>query len=131
MATKKYIIKQSTNWNARGEKVGTSTVQMDEADISSYIALLDGKVEVYELNSALSVDAPTATVSLDIVDFVKIRHNVLKPLYISNGNKRPIIFKSPVQTVITTLGAMKPFEAPYSADLPMDVSVDTGNMSLL
>lgn len=128
---KKYIIKQTTNWNAKGEKVGTSTVQMDAADISSYISLLDGKIEVFEQNLTLSVDAPTATVSLDIVDFIKIRHNVLKPVYISNGNKRPMIFKSNVGAVITALSAIKPFEAPYSNDLPIDVSVDTGNMSLL
>lgn len=131
MAVKKYIVKQTTNWNGKGEKTGTHTVQMDETEISAYVAELDGKVEVFEQNLTLSVEASTATVSLNIVDFIKIRHNVLKPLYISNGNKRPIIFKSSIGAVITLLGSFKPFEAPYSADLPIDVSVDSGNMSLL
>jgi hypothetical protein len=131
MAVKKFIIKQTTNWNGKGEKTGTSTVQMDESEISAYIALLDGKIEVFEQNTALSVDVATTSTSLNIADFVKIRHNVLKPIYISNGNKRPIVFKSPLQNVIATLGALKPFDAPYTADLPIDVSVDTGNISLL
>lgn len=131
MAVKKYIIKQTTNWNQKGEKTGTHTVQMDESEVSAYIAELDGKIEVFEQNLALSVDASTATTSLNIADFVKIRHSVLKPIYISNGNKRPIIFKSPLTQVITLLGSFKPFEAPYSADLPIDVSIDSGNMSLL
>lgn len=131
MAVKKYIIKQTTNWNAKGEKTGTSTVQMDEGEIASYIALLDGKIEVFEQNLTLSVDASTASTSLNIADFVKIRHNVLKPIYVSNGNKRPLVFKSNLETVISTLASFKPFEAPYSADLPIDVSIDSGNMSLL
>lgn len=131
MALAKYIIKQTTNWNGKGEKTGTSTVQMDSGDISAYIAELEGKIEVFEQNLTLSVDVSTATASLNIADFIKIRHNVLKPIYISNGNKRPIIFKSPVTAVSTLLGSMKPFEAPYTADLPIDVSMDLGNMSLL
>lgn len=131
MAVKKYIVKQTTNWNGKGEKTGTQTVQMDETEISSYIAELDGKIEVFEQNLTLSVDASTATVSLNIVDFIKIRHNVLKPIYISNGNKRPIVFKSPIGVIINLLGTFKPFEAPYSSDLPIDVSVDSGNMALL
>lgn len=131
MAVKKFIIKQATNWNGKGEKVGTSTVQMDEGDIAGYIALLDGKIEVFEQNLTLSVDASTATTSLNIADFIKIRHNIVKPIYVSNGNKRPLVFKSSLENVITALGAIKPFEAPYSADLPIDVSIDSGNMSLL
>lgn len=131
MALKKFIIKQITNWNGKGEKTGTSTVQMDEADIAGYIALLDGKVEVYEQNTALSVEASTVTSSLNVADFVKIRHSVHKPIYVSNANKRPLVFKSALTNVIAFLGATKPFEAPYSADLPVDVSIDSGNMSLL
>ena len=131
MAVKKYIIKQTTNWNSKGEKTGTSTVQMDAGDIAGYIALLDGKIEVFEQNLTLSVEASTITSSFNIADFVKIRHNVLKPIYISNGNKRPLVFKSAVTAVATLLGAMKPFEAPYTADMPIDVSIDLGNMSLL
>lgn len=131
MAVKLFIIEQITNWNAKGEKKGTHRVQMDESEISAYIAELDGKINVFEQNLALSVDASTATTSLNIADFVKIRHSVLKPIYISNGNKRPIVFKSPLTQVITLLGSFKPFEAPYSADLPIDVSIDSGNMSLL
>lgn len=131
MAVKKYIIKQTTNWNGKGEKVGTSTVQMDEGDIASYTALLDGKIEVFEQNLTLSVEASTTTASLNIADFIKIRHNTVKPIYVSNGNKRPIVFKSSLETVITTLSGIKPFDAPYSADFPIDVSIDSGNMSLL
>lgn len=131
MAVKKYIIKQTTNWNSKGEKTGTSTVQMDEGDIAGYIALLDGKIEVFEQNLTLSVEASTITSSFNIADFVKIRHNVLKPIYISNGNKRPLIFNASLENVINVLGAIKPFDAPYSADLPIDVSIDSGNMSLL
>jgi hypothetical protein len=128
---KKYIISQITNWNGKGEKKGTHTVQMDDTEIAAYIAELDGTVEVYEQNTTLSVVAPTATTSLNIVDFIKIRHSVLKPIYISNGNKRPLVFKSPIGQVITLLSSFKPFEAPYSADLPIDVSIDSGNMALL
>lgn len=131
MAVKKFIIKQTTNWNSRGEKTGTSTVQMDEDEISSYIALLSGKIEVFEQNLTLSVNAPTLVNNFDIADYVKIRHNVLKPIYISNSNKRPIVFKSSLQSAIATIGAFKPFEAPYTADLPSDVSIDTGNIALL
>lgn len=131
MAVKKYIIKQTTNWNSKGEKVGTSTVQMDEGDIAGYIALLDGKIEVFEQNLTLSVEASTITSSFNIADFVKIRHNVLKPIYISNGNKRPLVFNTSLENVIAALGATKPFEAPYSSDLPIDVSIDSGTMTLL
>lgn len=131
MAIKLYIIEQITNWNGKGEKKGTHRVQMDEAEVASYLAELDGKLNVYEQNLTLSVDASTVTSSLNIADFIKIRHNVLKPLYISNGNKRPLVFKSALTAVTALLGSMKPFEAPYSSDLPIDVSIDMGNMSLL
>lgn len=131
MALTKYIIKQTTNWNGKGEKTGTHTVQMDSADISGYIALLDGTVEVFSQDVALSVVASTATTSLNISDFIKIRHSVLKPIYISNGNKRPIVFKQSLNAVITALSALKPFDAPYASDLPVDVSIDTGNINLL
>lgn len=131
MAIKKYVIKQTVNWNSRGEKTGTSTVQIDEGEISSYIALLDGKIEVFEQNLTLSVNAPTASNGLHIADFIKIRHNVLKPIYISNGNKRPLVFNAPLQNVISTLKTFKPFDAPYSTDVPTDVSIDTGNIALL
>lgn len=131
MAIKKFIIKQKTNWNGRGEKIGTSTVQMDDTEIASYIALLDGEIEVYEQNLTLSVlGVATATTSLNIADMVKIRHGVLKPLYISNANKRPIVYKTNIDTVVSTLKAVKPFDAPYSSDFPLDVSVDTGNHNL-
>ncbi len=131
MAVKKFIVKQTTNWNGRGEKTGTSIVQMDESEIAGYIALLDGTVEVYEQSTTLSKVEATATASLNIADFIKIRHSVVKPIYISNSNKRPIVFKSDLDAVITSLRAIKPFEAPYAADLPTDVSIDTGNHNLL
>lgn len=82
MAVKKYIVKQITNWNSRGEKTGTHTVQMDETEIASYVSLLDGKIEVYEQNLTLSVEASTATSSVNIVDFIRIKHSVLKNLFI-------------------------------------------------
>ena len=131
MALKNYIVKQTTNWNERGEKIGTSIVTMDSAEITSYIALLDGKVEVYEQNLSLSKDSPVASASLNVVDYIKIKHNVLKPIYISNSNKRPLVFNAPIEIVIATLSAIKPFDAPYATDLPTDVSVDSGNLSLL
>lgn len=128
---KKYIIKQTTNWNAKGERTGTSTVQMDESEIAGYIALLDGKIEVFEQDLTLSVASSTATTSYDVVDYIAIKHGVLKPVYISNSNKRPIIFKSPLATVKQALHAVKPFPAPYAADFPTDVSADLGNLNLL
>ena len=132
MAVKKYIVKQYTNWNGRGEKSGTHTVQMDSADIEKHIALLDGKIEVYEQSTALSVEAATVTGSSDIADKIVLKHSgIHKPVYISNGNKRPLIFKSPIAIVETTLKGVKPFSAPYENDLPFDVSLDTGNTNLL
>ncbi len=131
MALKKYIVKQVTNWNGRGEKVGTSIVQMDESEIASYVSMLDGEVEVFEQDLTLSVSGSTATTSLNIADFIKIRHDIHKPIYISNSNKRPIVFKTNLDTVIANLKAVKPFPAPYAADLPIDVSIDTGNHNLL
>lgn len=131
MAVKKFIIKQYTNWNTKGEKSGTSTVQMDEADIATYIGMLDGKIEVFEQNETLSVDASTTSSSYDVVDYVSLKHSVLRPIYISNSNKRPIVFKTPLATVKQTLGAFKPFPAPYAADISTDVSADLGNLNLL
>lgn len=131
MAVKKYIIRQTTNWNSKGEKTGTSTVQMDESEISSYIALLDGSIEVFEQNDTLSVTAGTSSASYDVVDYISIKHSVLKPVYISNSNKRPIVFKSPLASVKQTLAAFKPFPAPYTGDVPTDVSADLGNLNLL
>ena len=131
MAVKKYIIKQTTNWNGKGIKTGTHTVTMAEAEVSQYVLFLDGKVEVYEQNVALSVEASGVTSSLDVVDLIKIRHSVLKPIYISNTNKRPIVFKTSPTNVMSFLAGIKPFDAPYSADLPYDVSIDTGTLALL
>lgn len=131
MAVKKFIIVQITNWNSKGEKRGTSTVQMDEADIGAYVAMLDGKIEVYEQNETLSVDASTASTSYDVVDYISLKHSVLRPIYISNSNKRPIVFKTPLATVKQTLAAIKPFPAPYTADFSSDVSADLGNLNLL
>ena len=131
MAIKLFIVEQITNWNQRGEKKGTHRVQMDEGDIAAYVAELDGKINVFEQNLTLSVESSTATASLNVVDFIKIKHNVLKPIYIANSNKRPIIFKTGVLGVTNLLSAIKPFDAPYSSDLPTDVSIDTGNMALL
>lgn len=131
MAVKKFIIKQTTNWNGRGEKTGTHTVQMDEADVASYIAQLEGKIEVYEQNLTLSVDASTATTSIDLVDFVAIKHSVIKPIYVSNSNKRPIVLKNKVSLLEEMLENITPFEAPYGADKPSDVQCRTGNMDLM
>lgn len=131
MAIKKYIIKQTTNWNARGEKTGTHTVQLDESAVASYIAELDGKIEVFEQSLTLSVDASTATTSIDLVDFISVKHSILKPMYVSNSNKRPIVLKNKVSTLEAVLEAMTPFPAPYGSDLPSDVQVRTGNMDLM
>lgn len=131
MALKKYIIKQTTNWNGRGEKSGTSVVQMDEADIGGYIALLDGKIEVFEQNLTLSVDASTSTTSLDIADQIRLSHaGIHKTLYIQNSNRRPIVFKSEAKVVKAYLESITPFSAPHSADKPKDASIDFGNINL-
>lgn len=127
MALKKYLIKQITNWNGTGEKSGSHTVQMDSADITNYIAQLEGTIEVFSQDTALSVVAPTATTSIDIVDRFVVRHTIRKPLYISNSNKRPIVLKNKVSTVEAVLEAMKPFEAPYQADFPTNVQAVTAS----
>lgn len=131
MAIKKFRIEQTTNWNGRGEKKGSHTVQMDEADIAGYIALLDGSIEVYEQNLTLSVVSASGTVSIDLVDYVAIKHSALKPIYVSNSNKRPIVLKAKVSLLEEYLENLTPFPAPYSADKPTDVQVRTGNMDLM
>lgn len=132
MALKQYIIKQITNWNAKGERAGTHTVQMDEGDISTYISFLDGKVVVFEENLTLSVDASTATTSIDTAEMIILKHSgIHKPIYISNGNKRPIVLKSNAGVVEEALKAVKPFSAPYTADMPVDTVIKTGNVNLL
>lgn len=131
MALKKYIIKQYTNWNSRGEKAGTQVIQMDEGDIAGYIALLDGKVEAFEQNLTLSVDASTVTSSLDIADKIVISHaGNHKSIFVQNSNKRPIVFKSDLKTVKAYLESINPFSAPYEADKPKDASIDHGNINL-
>ena len=131
MAKKIFIISQTTNYKGAGEKIGTHRVQMDESEISSYVATLDGKVDVFEQNLALSVDGATATSSNSLVDFVKITHPVLRTQYISNSNKRPIVLKVSTDAFIEVMKGLKPFDAPYSADFPKDVSVDSGKAYMM
>lgn len=131
MAIKKFKIDQTTNWNGRGDKKGSHTVQMDEADIAGYLALLDGKLEVYEQNLTLSVESATATTSIDLVEYVAVKHSVLKPMYISNSNKRPIVLNTKVSLLEEYLENITPFPAPYAADKPSDAQVRTGNMDLM
>lgn len=131
MAVKKFIIKQKTNWNTRGEKVGTHTVTMDEADVAGYIALLDGDIEVYEQSLTLSVAAATASTSIDLIDFISIKHSALKPIYVSNSNKRPIVLNSKISLLEEYLENLTPFPAPYASDKPTDVQTRTGNMDLM
>ncbi|QKF73268.1 hypothetical protein AFAEC_1137 [Aliarcobacter faecis] len=132
MAQKKFIIKQKTNWGGRGEKSGTSTIQLDESEIAGYIALLEGEVEVYEQNLTLSVTGvSTATSSVNASDRVLIKHGVHVPIYVANSSRRPIVFKTPISNVYAYLMSCKPFPAPYSADTPKDVSLDTANFGLL
>ncbi len=132
MAIKLFIVEQTTDWNGKGEKKGTHRVQMDESEISSYVGLLDGKINLFEQNLALSVDASTVTSSLNVADMIKIIHaGAHKTIYVANSNKRPLVFKTDINTVVSTMKTFKPFTAPYSADLPKDVSVDLGNMNLL
>lgn len=131
MAVKKFIIKQKTNWNGRGEKTGTHTVQMDEADIAGYIAQLDGEIEVFAQDLTLSVVASTATASIDLVDYISIKHSSLKPIYVSNSNKRPIVLKNKTSLLEEYLENLTPFPAPYASDKPTDVQTRTGNMDLM
>ncbi len=131
MAKKLFIISQTTNYKGGGEKTGTHKVQMDESEINSYVATLDGKIDVYEQNLTLSVDASTATSSNSLVDFVKITHPVLKTQFISNSNKRPLVLKVSTDAFIEVLKGLKPFDAPYSADFPKDVSVDSGKVYMM
>lgn len=131
MAIRKYLVKQKTNWNGRGEKVGTHTIQIDESAIAGYIALLDGEIEVYEQNLTLSVVGSSTSVSIDLVEYVAIKHGVIKPIYVSNSNKRPIVLKTKVSLLEEFLESTTPFPAPYASDKPTDVVTRTGNMDLL
>ena len=133
MAQKSFIIKQTTNWNGKGEKTGTHVVKMDEANIADYVAKLDGKIEVYEQNLTLSVDAATSTSSNNVVERFTISHGVVKPIYVSPSMGRPIVLKSSssITELELFLENITPFEAPYSADKPKNVRVVTGDTRLL
>lgn len=131
MALKIYIITQTLNWKSGGEKSGTHRVTMDSSEIANYIAQLDGNISVFEENLALSVDNGVDVSSDALVDSVRISHPVLKTQYIQNTNKRPIVLKNTVETFIQVLKALKPFPAPYTADYPKDVSVDSGKSYLM
>lgn len=133
MAVKKFIVKQTVNWNTRGEKTSTHTVQMDESAIAGYIEKLDGKIEVFEQNLALSVDASTASTSYNTVERITITHNVLKAIYVSPSMGRPIVLKasSSANELEQYLENITPFDAPYSADKPLNVRVATGDVRFL
>ena len=131
MALKMYIITQTANWRNGGEKSGTHRVTMDSSEIENYIAQLEGKVQVFEENLALSVDNGVECSSDALADSIRISHGVLKTQYIQNTNKRPIIFKTTIEAAITVLKNLKPFPAPHAADYPKDVSVDSGKAYLM
>lgn len=131
MGAKVYIITQITNWKNGGEKSGTHRVTMDEADVGKYVTSLAGKVQVFEENLILSKDDNTSTSSENLVDSIRISHGVLKTQYIQNSNKRPIVFEDNLGYVIETMKQYKPFPAPYAADVPKDVSIDTGKSYLM
>lgn len=131
MAIKDYIITQTTDWNGGGEKSGTHRVTMDSAEISNYVGMLEGRIKVFEENLALSINNATATTSDSLVDSIRISHSVLKTQYIQNSNKRPIVLNSRIESLVDTLKRTKPFPAPYTADNPKDVSVDSGKTYLM
>lgn len=132
---KKYIVKQTTNWNGRGEKTATFTVQADtDTQASLILESLDGKVEVYEMNPALGAPAgSTATTSLKCVDSIKFVSPLAKTVYISAFN-RPLVFTSAanLETLRESLQAnFEPFGDLHPALKPSDVSLDSGNFNKL
>lgn len=130
---KKYIVKQSTNHNGKGEKTATFTVQGDsEAQCDLIISALDGKVEVYEMSATLgNPTGATATVSLNAVDSIRFTSPVAKTVYVSAYN-RPIIFKASVdmnslkQSLEST---MEPFGDLHPSLKPADANFDSANWS--
>lgn len=132
---KKYIVKQTTNWNGKGEKTGTATVQADtEAQADLIISELDGKVEVYEMSATLgNPTGAVATTSLKAVDSIRFSSNIAKTVYVSAYN-RPLVFKAGSnlealrESLITTI---EPFGDAHPALKPSDVSFDSGNFNKL
>lgn len=128
---KKYIVKQTTNWNGRGEKTATFTIQADtEEQANLIIAALDGKVEVYEMSATLgNSTGATLSTSLNVVDSIRFSSSVAKTVYVSAYN-RPIVFKAGVnlggirQSLLT---GYEPFGDLHPALKPDDVSMDSGD----
>ena len=132
---KKYIVKQSTNHNGKGEKTATFTVQGDsEAQCDLIISALDGKVEVYEMSATLgNPTGATATVSLKVVDSIRFISPVAKTVYVSAYN-RPIVFKGTADLVTlpeTLKSSYEPFGDLHPALKPADVSFDSGDIRKL
>ncbi len=132
---KKYIVKQTTNWNAKGEKTATFTVQADtEAQANAIISELDGKVEVYEMSATLGAPAgATATTSLKAVDSIRFVSPVAKTVYVAPYG-RPMVFKTATnlealkQSLLTTY---EPFGDLHPSLKPSDISFDSGNFNKL
>ena len=132
---KKYIVKQTTNWNSKGEKTSTFTIQADtEAQANAIIQELDGKVEVYEMSATLGNPAgASATASLKAVDSIRFISPVAKTVYVSAYN-RPILFKAGTSLEAlreTLVSTFEPFGDLHPALKPSDVSLDSGNFNKL
>ena len=132
---KKYIIKQTTNWNGRGEKTASFTIQADtEEQANLIIAALDGKVEVYEMSATLgNPTGVTASTSLKVVDSIRFISPVAKTVYVSAYN-RPIVFKGTADLVTlpeTLKASYEPFGDLHPALKPVDVSFDSGDIRKL
>ena len=132
---KKYIVKQTVNWNGRGEKTATFTIQCDtEVQAGHIISVLEGKVEVYEMSATLGDPAgATATTSLKVVDSIRFSNPVAKTVYISAFN-RPIVFSSGtnLEALSDSLRtSFEPFGDLHPALKPADVSIDSGDVRKL
>lgn len=132
---KKYIVKQTINWNSKGEKTATFTIQADtEAQADSIISELDGKVEVYEMSATLgNPTGATASGSLKVVDSIRMSSTIAKTVYISAFN-RPIVFKNGSSLEVLRdqmLANYEPFGDAHPALKPSDISFDSGDVRKL
>jgi hypothetical protein len=132
---KKYIVKQTTNWNTKGEKSATFTVvAATEAQAKLILAELDGKVEVYEMSATLGNPAGLpATTSLKVVDSIKFISTIAKTVYVSPYS-RPLVFKTSTNLDVLAQSLRSTYE-PFG-DLnpslkPSDVSFDSGDYNKL
>ena len=132
---KKYLVKQTVDYNQKGLRTATFTVQSgSEGEALFILDELDGKVEVYELNAALSrVDANVNSISMNIVDSIRFISPIAKTVYVSAYN-RPIVFKSSTNLeslMVNLKGNVDAFGDLHPGVKASDVSFDYGNQGKL